>query len=113
MAKLVSLRSLDLSNNKIGLLPAAVTSLTSLRKLIISGNPMTSLPLSMGIMTNLKRLDFDPHENWKSPPASVMMQGSEAALAFLHAVESSQTSGRLVMPTFPSTPLTHPRTCRS
>jgi Leucine-rich repeat (LRR) protein len=88
------LRALDLSGNKIGAIPLFAASLTTLKKFVITANPLVIIPLQMGALVDLRRFEFDTHDRWISPPASVMQQGADVTLVYLRAFHSARVNGR-------------------
>jgi Leucine-rich repeat (LRR) protein len=67
---------LDLSRNKIRLLPESIGNLTSLKVLSISGNRIQRLPLCIGDLDRLALLKFD-NNPLTFPPPEVYAQDSD------------------------------------
>ncbi|KAJ1301405.1 hypothetical protein OPQ81_008666 [Rhizoctonia solani] len=83
-----TLLCLDISNNELGALPAALTSCTQLEELNVSNNPLRSLPSSLGALISLRVLIADSCE-LQSLPSQLVHLGA------LHSL--SVRSNRLVM----------------
>ncbi len=87
------LRAIDISGNKVGTIPLFVAGLTTLKKLVVTANPLVIIPLQLGALAELRRFEYDDHDKWISPPASVMQQGADVALVYLRAFHSARASG--------------------
>ena len=86
------LRALDISGNKIGTIPLFAAGLTTLKKLVVTANPLVIIPLQLGALVDLRRFEYDEHDRWVSPPASVMQQGADVALVYLKAFYNARIS---------------------
>ncbi len=86
------LRALDISGNKIGTIPLFAAGLTTLKKLVVTANPLVIIPLQLGALVDLRRFEYDEHDRWVSPPASVMQQGADVALVYLKAFHNARVS---------------------
>ncbi len=62
IAQLISLQTLNLSNNQFINLPPEVTQLTNLRLLSFNNNELSSLPSEIGQLTNLQSLDLSSNQ---------------------------------------------------
>jgi Leucine-rich repeat (LRR) protein len=72
--QLRSLKHLDLWDNKISELPAAIGELHQLESLELGFNPLTTLPESFLRLTNLQRLDLSDTEIRKLPPVVLQLR---------------------------------------
>jgi Leucine-rich repeat (LRR) protein len=75
----VSLEILDLSRNKIRVIPEGIGSLTSLKVLAISRNRIERLPVSLGDLRRLQLLRFDENP-LVFPPAEVYAPDADLAV---------------------------------
>lgn len=62
------LRTLNLTGNRLTLLPSEIGQLTNLRRLILTGNWLTSLPPEIGQLTNLQTLSLEGNRLTSLPP---------------------------------------------
>ena len=82
IGKLTSLMALSLYANQLTAVPREIGKLTKMTELWLDNNRLTSLPPELASLTDLIGLDLDRNP-LTSPDPGVIVQGTEAVLAFL------------------------------
>ncbi len=67
LSKLTGLEQLGLDNNRLTTLPECVGKLTSLQQLVLSSNRLTTLPESVGKLTSLQQLGLNKNQLTSMP----------------------------------------------
>ena len=94
--ELENLRLLNVSHNRLTLLPSAVSRFTSLRCLDTRGNSITSLPLELGLCVVLQELQVDK-EKIVMPSRFVMGLGVNAVLIYLRRLIEAELKLKLAL----------------
>ena len=89
-----TLEHLDLTSNRITVLPPVCLELTRLKSLLLEGNKISQLPLSLGKLVFLDTLTV-PTTDLGNVPRDVVLAGGKAIIKYLCGLEDCESSGIL------------------
>lgn len=92
---LTSLAILDISNNKIPLLPKSMAMLKNLERLNAANNDISGVPLFLGCMTNIKSLQLEGNP-MRSLRKDLLLRGTKELLRYFRERAGVDESGNRV-----------------